>query len=331
MISTRLTRMLDIRHPVVLAPLGGVGRAELVAAVCNAGGLGILGMNRMSPEFIREQIRRTRSLTSRPFGVNFVPPCAPPPGVESQLAVCLEERISLLSLFWCDAAPFLERCHAAGIVVMLAVGSADEARRAAESGVDIIVAQGTEAGGHVRDEVGLFPLLPTVVDAVAPTPVLAAGGIVNGRGLVAALALGAEGVMMGTRFVASEECEAHPDYKQRLVGGRETDTVRGETFHIGWPPHSPHRALRNAITDGVASPPGPIARFRLQEGDQAVEVPPFSIIPPTINTEGQTELMCNYAGQGVGLIHDILPAATIVEQIAGEAEDTMRRLPALLA
>ena len=329
MISTRLTRMLDISHPVVLAPLGGVGRAELVAAVCNAGGLGILGMNRMSPEFIREQIRKTRALTSRPFGVNFVPPCAPPPGVESQLAVCLEERVSLLSLFWCDAAPFVERCHAAGILVMLAVGSAHEALRAAASAVDIIVAQGTEAGGHVRDEVGLFPLLPTVVEAVSPTPVLAAGGIVNGRGLAAALALGAEGVAVGTRFVASAECEAHPDYKKRLVDGRETDTVRGETFHIGWPPHSPHRVLRNAITNGVAPPRGPIARLR--QGDHNVEVPPFSIIPPTINTEGQTELMANYAGQGVGLIHGILPAAEIVEQIVCEAEDTIRRLAVLVA
>jgi len=317
MISTRLTKMFDIRHPVVLAPMGAIGRAELVAAVCNAGGLGILGMNRMAPEFIREQIRKTRALTSRLFGVNFVPPCAPPPGVESQLAVCLEERVSLLSLFWCDAAPFVEPCHAAGIVVMLAVGSAEEARRAAASGVDIIVAQG--------------PLLPTVVEAVAPTPVLAAGGIVNGRGLAAALALGAEGVAVGTRFVASAECEAHPDYKKRLVDRRETDTIRGEIFHVGWPPHTPLRALRNEITEGVTPPPGPIARFRLREGDQAVDVPPFSIIPPTIHTEGRTELMCNYAGQGVGLIHDILPAAAIVEQIVAEAEDTIRRLPGLLA
>jgi len=331
MISTRVTKMFDICHPVVLAPMGAIGRAELVAAVCNAGGLGILGMNRMAPEFIREQIRKTRALTSRPFGVNFVPPCAPPPGVESQLAVCLEEQVSLLSLFWCDAAPFVEPCHAAGIAVMLAIGSAEEARRAAASGVDIIVAQGTEAGGHVRDEVGLFPLLPTVVEAVAPTPVLAAGGIVNGRGLAAALALGAEGVAVGTRFVASAECEAHPDYKKRLVDRRETDTIRGEIFHVGWPPHTPLRALRNEITERVTPPPGPIARFRLREGDQAVDVPPFSIIPPTIYTEGKTELMCNYAGQGVGLIHDILPAAAIVEQIVAEAEDTIRRLPGLLA
>ena len=286
-------------------------------------------MNRMSPEIIREQIRKTRALTSRPFGVNAVPPCALAPGFESQLQVCLEERIPVLSLVWCDAAPYVDRCHAAGILVMLAVGSADEARRAAASGVDIIVAQGWEAGGHVRGEVGLFPLLPTVVAAVSPTPVLAAGGIVNGRGLAAAISLGAEGVVVGTRFVASAECEAHSDYKSRIVRARETDTVCGETFHIGWPSHSPHRTLRNALTDGAAPPSAPFAR--MQRGDQAIDIPPFSVIPPTIHTVGQTELMANYAGQGVGLVRDILSAAAIVEQMVSEAEDTIRRLPALLA
>ena len=143
------------------------------------------------------------------------------------------------------------------------------------------------------------------------------------------LSLGAEGVAVGTRFVASAECEAHPDYKKRLVGARETDTIRSETFHIGWPPHSPHRVLRNALTDGARPPSGPVARIR--RGDQTDDVPAFSVIPPTIDTSGQTELMANYAGQGVGLIHDILPAAAIVEQMVSEAEDAIRRLPTLLA
>jgi NAD(P)H-dependent flavin oxidoreductase YrpB (nitropropane dioxygenase family) len=328
MISTRFTKMLGIRHPVVQAGMGGVARAELVAAVCNAGGLGMLGMIRVSPDAIREQIRRTRALTSRPFGVNLVPPVAPVSGVEAQLQICLEERVPVVSLFWCDAGPFAARCHAAGIVVMLQVGSAEEARSAAAAGVDVIVAQGMEAGGHVRGQVGLLPLLPAVVDAVAPTPVLAAGGIVNGRGLAAALSLGAEGVWVGTRFVASAECEAHPDYKKRLIEARETDTVCSEVFHVGWPPRAPHRVLRNALTDGAPPPSGPIAR--VQFGDQTVEVPPFSSAPPTIRTEGRTELMANYAGQGVGLIRDIVPAAAIVEQMVCEAEDTIRGLAALL-
>ncbi len=330
MISTSFTKLLAIHHPVALAGLGGVGRAELAAAVSNAGGLGMLGMIRMPPDFIREQVCRTRSLTSRPFGVNLVPPVAHAPGgIESQLEICIKERVPVVSLFWCDAAPFVERCHAAGIVVMLQVGSAQEARSAAAAGVDVIVAQGVEAGGHVCGQVGLLPLLPTIVEAVAPTPVLAAGGIVNGRGLAAALSLGAAGVWVGTRFVASAESEAHPEYKQRLLRACETDTVRSELSRVEWPPHAPHRLIRNALTDGSPLPSAPIARVRLE--DRFVELPVLTSAPPTIHTEGQTELMANYAGQGVGLIRHILPAATIVAQMVAEAEDTIRDLPALLA
>jgi NAD(P)H-dependent flavin oxidoreductase YrpB (nitropropane dioxygenase family) len=329
MISTRFTKMLGIHHPVVQAGMGGVARAELVAAVCNAGGLGILGMIRMSPNIIREQIRKTRALTSRPFGVNLVPPVASESGFEAQLEICLEERVPVIQLFWCDAAPFVDRCHAAGIIVIHQVASTDEARSAATAGVDVIVAQGIEAGGHGRGQVGLLPLLANVVEAVAPTPVLAAGGVVNGRGLVAALSLGAEGVWVGTRFVASSESEAHPDYKKRLVEASETDTVRSEISRVEWPPRAPYRLLRNAFTEGASRPPGTIASVR--RGDQTFELPLFTSAPPTIHTVGQTELMANYAGQGVGLIHDILPAAVIVEQMVSEAEDTIRALPALLA
>lgn len=213
---------------------------------------------------------------------------------------------------------------------MLQVGSAEEAKRAVAAGGDIIVAQGVEAGGHVRDAVGLLPLLPTVVEAVAPVPVIAAGGIVDGRGLAAALALGADGVWVGTRFVASEESEAHPDYKKRLLAAGETDTVYTEAFHLGWPPHSPHRVLRNSFTEGDRAPEGPVARVRL--GDRIVEVPPFASGLPTIHTEGQTDLMANYAGQGVGLIREILPAARIVERMVAEAGEIIRsRLTRLLA
>ena len=289
----------------------------------------MLGMIRMPPDFIREQIRKTRELTDRPFGVNLVPPVASASGFESQLEVCLEERVPLLSLFWCDAGPFVARCHAAGILVMHQVGSTNEARNAAAAGVDVIVAQGMEAGGHGRGQVGLLPFLPAVVEAVAPIPVLAAGGIVDGRGLAAALCLGAEGVWVGTRFVASAESEAHPDYKRRLVEANGTDTVRSEASRIEWPSGAPYRLLRNALTDGAPPPSGSIARVR--QGNQTLELPLFTSAAPTIHTTGQTELMANYAGQGVGLIRDILPAAAIVEQMVLEAEVTIRALPPLLS
>lgn len=317
MISTRFTRLVGIRHPVVLAGMGGVARAELAAAVSNSGGLGVLGMIRMPPEFIRDQIRKTRALTDRPFGVSLVPPVAhAPDGFESQIEVCLQEQVRVIHLFWSDATPFVDRCHVAGVVVMLQVGSAHEARRAAAAGVDVIVAQGCEAGGHVRGQVGLLPLLPTVVDAVRPTPVLAAGGIVNGCGLAAALSLGAEGACIGTRFVASEESEAHPEYKRRLLEACETDTVCIERPLREWPPGTPYRLLKTAFADA-------------SEG--TAEVRPPSSAAPTTRAEGQTDLMPNYAGQGVGLVRHILPAAAIVEEIVTDAEKTIHDLTALLA
>jgi NAD(P)H-dependent flavin oxidoreductase YrpB (nitropropane dioxygenase family) len=329
MIATRLTRRLGIRHPVVQAGMGGIALADLAAAVSNAGGLGVLGMIRRSPEFIRAQVRKTQTLTDRPFGVNVVPAAPPRAGVEAQVEAALAEGVPIMSFFWCAPDPFVESCHRQGAAVMLQVGSADEARRAADAGVDIIIAQGMEAGGHVRGQVGLVPLLASVVQAVPTVPVLAAGGITDGRGLAAALALGADGVWVGTRFVASEESEAHPDYKKRLIEARETDTVYTEIFHIGWPPRSPHRVLRNPLTDGVPAPTTPVARIRWEDED--VDVPAFATTTPTIHTEGQTELMANYAGQGVGLISDILPAAMIVERIAAEAGTILRdRLPGLL-
>jgi NAD(P)H-dependent flavin oxidoreductase YrpB (nitropropane dioxygenase family) len=323
MVVTRLTRMLKIRHPVVQAALGGIARAELAAAVSNAGGLGTLAMIRMPPDFIRTQIRKVRTLTDRPFAVNLVPPVSPDSGFEAQLAVCIEERVPVISLFWCDAAPFVDRCHAAGAKVMLQVGSVAEARAAADAGVDLIIAQGTEAGGHNRSELPLFALLPSVAEAVAPVPVLAAGGIANGRGLAAVLCLGAHGGVAGTRFVASVESEAHPDYKQRLVNARNSDTTLCDTFHIGWPPDSPHRVLRNALTDGAPAPSGPIATMR--RGEDTIDVPAFSSATPSIHVTGSTELMANYAGQGVGLVHEILPAGEIVEKMMFEAEEILRR------
>jgi NAD(P)H-dependent flavin oxidoreductase YrpB (nitropropane dioxygenase family) len=158
--------------------------------------------------------------------------------------------------------------------------------------------------------------------------VLAAGGIVDGRGLAAALSLGADGAWVGTRFVASLESEAHPDYKKRLIQATGTDTVISNTPRVEWPPDAAYRLLRNALTDGAVPPSEPIARVRT--GNQFSDLPVFTSAPPTIRTEGQTELMANYASQSVGLIREILPAAALVEQIVSEAEETIRRMPTLV-
>lgn len=324
MISTRLTQKLNIRHPIVQAGMGGVARADLAAAVSNAGGLGMLGMVRMTPDFIRDQIRRTRALTKQLFGVNLIQPVAPASGFESQLEVCIEERVPVVSLFWSNPAPFVERCHSAGIVVLIQVGSIEEARQAARAGVDVIIAQGVEAGGHIRGHIGLMSLLPPLVEAVAPRPVIAAGGIVDGRGLAAALTLGAQGVWVGTRFVASAESEGHPDYKKRLIQASQTDAICTKVFHVGWPPNSPHRVLRNPLTEGDSTPPGPVGSVRV--GDRILEVPAFASMTPTIHTEGRIDLMANYAGQGVELVRKVLPAAEIVNGMVSEAEAIIRGL-----
>lgn len=323
MLTTPLTRMLDIRWPIVQAAMGGVANADLAAAVSNAGGLGTLAMIGMSPDVIRRQVRRARELTSQPFAVNLVPALVPPTGLESQLAVCIDERLPVISFFWCDPAEYVPACHAAGLKVMLQVGSVEEAQRAQAGGVDVIVAQGVEAGGHVRGEIGLFPLLPTIVRAVAPTPVLGAGGIVDGRGLAAALCLGAAGVLVGTRFLASRESEAHPDYKQRVLDATSTDTVLCETFNADWP-DSPHRVIRNEITDGRLKPVAPFAR--LVRNGRSFDVPLLSAMTPSRHVEGRTDLMANYAGQGVAMIEDIPAASDIVKSMAVEAEDTIGQL-----
>ncbi|MDB5443017.1 MAG: 2-nitropropane dioxygenase, partial [Phenylobacterium sp.] len=241
---TALTERLGIAEPIVQAPMGGASCPALAAAVSGAGGLGMLALSWHPPAAVRAAIAETRALTDKPFGVNLV--LAFPQA--ERLAVCLEEGVPVISFFWGDPAPHVAACHAAGATVVSTVASADQARRAVEAGVDVVVAQGWEAGGHVLGEVATLPLTRAVVDAIAPVPVLAAGGITDGRGLAAALALGAAGAWIGTRFLATPEAAIHPRYRARLIEARETETVHTTLFDVGWP-DAPHRVLRNATVD----------------------------------------------------------------------------------
>ena len=254
MLTTRLCRELSIEHPILCAPLGGgMAGPELAAAVSEAGGLGLLGMGGVPARVIREQIRDTRRRTSKPFGAGLLLPLLEGGEVDA----CIEERVSVLLFFWGDVAPHVEKVKRAGIRVFAQVGSVEEAKAAAAAGVDAIVAQGFEAGGHVRGTTSLMTLIPAVLQAVAPLPVIAAGGIATGRGMLAALGLGAEAVSMGTRFVASEESRAAPEYKQRIVRARAEDTVHTMLFDIGWP-DAAHRVIRNKAIDeweAAGSPP----------------------------------------------------------------------------
>lgn len=254
--------LLGIEHPIVAAPRGpDLTGPEFVAAVSNAGGLGILQAQFCPPPVFREEIRRVWALTAKPFGVNLLLHFP----VEDQVAICLEERVPVLSLFWGDPTPYVGQAHAAGVKVFHQVGSVADARRAASAGVDVIIAQGVEAGGHVAGKVSTLALVPRVVDAVAPRPVAAAVGIADARGVVAVLALGAQAAVLGTCFLASAEVHAHPHYKQKVLEAGKEDTVRTSLFGHGWP-NAPHRTLRRrSCGSGSARRPGARSRARTSQ------------------------------------------------------------------
>jgi NAD(P)H-dependent flavin oxidoreductase YrpB (nitropropane dioxygenase family) len=322
--NTQLTRLLNIDIPLIQAPIAPFAGPALAAAVANAGGLGMLSVGWRDPDGIRETIREVRARTDRPFGVNLVLDRPQ----DERLQVCFDEGIKIISLFWGDPAPYVASIHAAGALLLQTVGDAEEARRVSELGVDILVAQGGEAGGHVWGTVATLPLVPRVVDAVAPKPVVAAGGITDGRGLAAALMLGAAGVWVGTRFVASEEARAHPLYQERILAARETDTVIGTIFDQDWP-DAPSRTLRNETIRQWEAAGKPLRGRRPNENDVVAYSPDgsphlrYSTKPPMIDTTGRVEEMALYAGQGVGLVSRIQPAAEIVSEIAEGAAQVL--------
>src|SRR5262245_58668281 len=238
MLRTPLCHQLGMEYPIFSVGMGPVAGPELAAAVSNAGGCGVLGGGLLPAPYLRQEIHRLRTLTDQPFGVNLVLPALQ----EGQIETCLNEKVPILVLFWGDPKPYVEEAHRRGTKVFIQVGSVEEAQAAAEAGVDAIIAQGIEAGGHVKSTSSLSTIVPAVVEAVKPLPVIAAGGIANGRGVVAALSLGAQAVSMGTRFVASEETLVTREYKERIVQSKAEDTVYTLLFDIGWP-NAAHRVL----------------------------------------------------------------------------------------
>lgn len=331
MIRTPLARSLGIEHPVFSAGMaGGAAGPALVAAVSEAGGCGVLGLGGVPPALAREMVRDTKKRTSRPFGVNLLLPLLAPGAVEA----CLEEHVAFLVLFFGDPAPHVAAARRAGVRVFAQVGSPEEARAAAAAGVDGIFAQGFEAGGHVRGTTSLAVLLPAVVDAVAPLPVVASGGIADGRGIASALTLGAQGVSLGTRFLASDEAGVTEAYKQRLVRATAADTVHTLLFDVGWP-DAAHRVLRNRAVEEweAAGRPASGARpgegtmiGRLGLGPAPIEIPRYSVVPPVEGFEGDIELAALYAGESCSLVNDVRPAGRIVRDLAREAERALRAI-----
>jgi len=325
---TALCERLGIELPIIQAPMGGVAGPALAAAVSNAGGLGSLPLWRAEIDALRRVVRETRALTQRPFAVNLNLDFPQ----EERLAACLEEGVSVISFFWRDPSALVRRAKDAGATVLHTVASAADAKRAVDCGVDVVVAQGWEAGGHVRGMVATMALVPAVVDAVAPVPVVAAGGIADGRGLAAALALGAAGAWIGTRFLASHEAAVHPRYRERVLQANETDTVYAENlFDIRWP-DAPHRVLRNPTVEAWEAAGRPPSGRRPGEGDVVAmsrsigPVLRYQSHTPGADVEGDIDALPLWAGQGVGLVSKLQPAADIVREIAAEAAAVLRRL-----
>lgn len=324
LIQTPFCQLLGIKLPIVQAPIGSASCPALAAAVSEAGGLGMLALSWKNTDEIRQIIRETRKLTNRPFGVNLVLEW----NQQERLQVCLNEGVKIVSFFWGEPAPYVQKAHEADALAIHTVATAAEAGRAVECGADAIVAQGWEAGGHTWGKVATMPLIPQVVDAVAPVPVIAAGGIADGRGIAAALMLGAAGVWIGTRFLVSEEAAVHQVYKEKILEASENDTIYSGLFDVGWE-NAPHRTLRNSTVEQWEAAGCPPNQQRPNEGQEIASfadgrvVVQYSDVIPLATMTGNLEALALYAGQSVGVVSRIQPAAEIVKQLADEAAKTI--------
>lgn len=305
--SNRVTTLFDIEHPILLAPMDLVSGGRLAAAVSQAGGLGLLGGGYGDADWLDREWERAGNGR---IGCGFITwSLAKQPQL---LDRALQRSPAAVMLSFGDPRPFAPAIRAAGSKLICQVQSIGQAREAVEAGADLLVAQGTEAGGHGQSR-PLFAFLPEVVDACPGVPVVAAGGIADGRGMAAAMVLGAEGVLMGTRFYASEESDGHREAKRRIVAASGSDSVRSVVFDLArrniWPEPYTGRVLRNRHS----------ARWIGQEADLIKNLDEVSREYANARTRGDFEIAGVIAGEACGLIHDIAPAAQIVERIVAEA------------
>lgn len=317
MIRTRLTEALGIDHPVMLAGMGGVSYQDLVAAVSDAGGFGCLGASTMLIEEMTDEIRGVKAKTDRPFGVDLLTAAGDmTPAVER----LIEEGASVFVAGLGVPLEVIDLCHRHGVLVVSMCGKVRHAEKAVEAGCDIVVAQGTEAGGHTG-QVATFPLVPQIVDAVGDrVPVVAAGGVSDGRHLAASLALGADGIWVGTRFIATPEARTVSGYKEALVRAREDETVvtrayTGKTL----------RALRNAYIEHFEANPDELEPFPAQVG-RSTEAGAFHLGAGPKADDVDPDKECYPAGQGTGAIEGLVPAGDLVRRFVEEAEEVLDRL-----
>ncbi|AWM76712.1 NAD(P)H-dependent flavin oxidoreductase [Phenylobacterium parvum] len=319
-LHTKLCDLLGVKHPVMLAGMGGVSYAELAAAVTNAGGYGVLGMAGQGPDFIREQMHRVRTLTDGPFGVDLL--AASPESLTAAVDVIIEEGASSFVAGLGVPMPIMEKLKKAGLKVMVVCGAVKHAVKAEQAGCDAVICQGGEGGGHTG-LVGGLPLIAQAVEAVK-IPVVGAGGIYDGRGLAAVLGLGAVGVWVGTRFIASPEAHAGDLYRQTIVEASDEDSIRTRCYS-----GKPMRVRKNPYVDDWESRPSDIQPFPMQAmlSSQAGVMGGIG---------GQIEGLdpdrsCFAMGQSAGGVHEVLPAAEIVAQMVSGAEAAIDRMTALRA
>ena len=320
-LHTRLTEILGIEHPVMLAGMGGVSYHQLVAAVSEAGGFGCLGASTMPGDQMVDEIRAVKALTSKPFGVDLLTAVG---DLTPQVEKVIGEGAAVFVAGLGVPLEVIDMCHRAGVLVVSMCGKVRHATNAVEAGCDIVVAQGTEAGGHTG-QVATFPLVPQIVDAIGgKVPVVAAGGIFDGRGLAAALTLGADGVWVGTRFIATPEARSVPGYKETLLRTAEDGTVISRAFT-----GKTLRAVRNKWTEYFEQHPDELKPFPAQAvrsfQDGAMH------LGGDENSDVDPDKECYPAGQGVGAIHEIVPAADLVRMFITQAEETLERIGSLRA
>ncbi len=320
-----LQTLLGVEHPIIQAPMGGATSPAMTAAICNGGGFGMVAGISSTPDVLLDNIRETKSRTQRPFGVNvvFIDDITP------LVDVALQQEVSAISFFWGEPEEYVDRVHQAGALVFHTVSNVEEAKRSVAMGTDVLIAQGWEAGGHVPGSVSTMVLVPAVVDVAGSVPVVAAGGIADGRAIVAALALGAAGVWIGTKLLGAEEASIHSTYRERLFAANETDTLHSSLFHKGW--DCSHRVLRNSTIEAWERAGRPPRGERPGELDVVAHradgspIERYSRSTPNEKITGDIEALSMWAGQGVHRVTRMQSTTQILSDFVSEARSCLER------
>lgn len=321
MIRTRLTDLVGCTAPIQQAPMGTVSSMELAVAVAQAGGIGSINTLSVSRETLRRRLDAMCEQTDGALAVSFLTN-----DIDTDAVAEAASRVRVIDFFWADPRPdVIDVAHRGGALVNWQVGSVEEAKAAVEAGADIVCAQGVEAGGHCRGDTSLLPLLCGVLDAV-DVPVLAAGGIADARGVAAVLAAGASGVRMGTRFIATDESAAHPDYVTAILAAGANSTCITDAFNdCPLCASAPRARVLVSAMDAVEAVEVDVVGT-IQDVDGDAPIPRRSWIPPTRNVTGQIEAMCMYAGESVALVNTVVPARQLVRSLAADAAALLERV-----